>query len=349
MARTSATVIVTTHYDRLKALAPNDPRFVNASGATTWTGCSPLTACTWACPGPPERCWWPAGWAFRRTSPGVRRNFWQRQDRRGGTVAGVCPRAGVVLRVQQDPSRRCGRHRRTPGWPRGAGAGPGRAAQGPPVAYDDAIGALRKARGELDEARPRCAAHRRTRARISPDANSRRCGSASTPWRGTSPGRRGTGRPIGRPLRADEVTIGRRVMVPRLGGGHRSCRTGLRDKVVSSVGALKLNADVRETAYGRKGGGPPAAGALAPPAEAAFTQKAAAGGLGDAAGAAKAPMRRQAATLDLRGERVDVALARAGQVCRRCVAGCVAGGVHHPWAWHGGVGRCVREHFAAFP
>jgi DNA mismatch repair protein MutS2 len=213
-------------------------------------------------------------------------------------------------------------------------------------AHDDAIEALQLARRQLVDARSALKAQaQRVRQQESGDGSpaeqqqlqqlQRRLDELSQQVAAQAPARPG---PSGRPPRADELTVGSRVYVPRLGGTGVILSDAQRDKVVVQVGALRLNVEVSELLL--PDGRPSSASQrLSGPSALPFS-------------ASPPPTvlpRTPDATLDLRGERAPVAIARTEKFVDEALR--ESRGAVFILHGHGtGILRqLIRQHFASFP
>lgn len=359
LVEAGATSIVTTHYDRLKALAPQDPRFHNSSVGYDLERLQPTYRLHLGVPGASgavlvaRRLGLPARIAERATSLiGSDKNGVEE------LLRVLSRERESLLQMQREAAADRERARATEAQAQTLKEQARTELQkARRLAHDDAIGALRNARNELEDAK---AALRKgiKDAEGSPQSAEgllqarQRIDKLAREIAGAAPQQAG---PAGRPARRDEVVIGARVLVPRLGGIGTVMSDVLRDKVVVQVGALKLNVDVEELRI-PEGGIRAAVGPLSqrdrgqkdrrepafPTASAPALQ-----GLGEPS--RRGPPRTAAATLDLRGERVEVALGRS----EKFMDDALRDGQPAIFILHGhGTGAlrtAIRDHFRGYP
>ena len=354
MATAQATVLITTHYDRLKALGASGARFANASVGYDLQRLQPTYRLHLGIPGASsalpvaERLGLPTAIIGRAQAllhegqRGVDVLMQALATERERTLA-LQTEASELHEAAQKQERQAtellnqarlelGKARRK--------------------AHDEAIGALQAARRELADTKVALRAQAdRLRTQAGEAAGSGPGSEAQTEYQraqrrldqlsheiaASAPAREG---PAGRAPTADELTIGSKVYVPRLGAVGTIASDAVRDKVVVQVGALRLNADLAELllpdARGRVTLPRSASGHSAPPVILASSP-------------AVVPPRTPDATIDLRGERLPVAIARTEKF--------VDDGLRESrsavFVLHGhGTGilrQAIREHFHSFP
>ncbi len=345
LATAGATVMVTTHYDRLKALGQNGPPFYNASVGYDLERLAPTYRLHLGIPGASsalsvaERLGLPALIVER-----ARALLAPQQsglDALLQSLSSERERIEELRRQAEDQKVEAQRHfEQSTELHRQAQVALARARQN---AHDEAIDALRAARRELLDTRSALRAHAQqikhkehsagvsahqqdlSKLQQQVDKLSQQVAAQAPPQKG----------PAGRVPRADELPIGCRVYVPRLGGVGIVMSDCVRDKVVVQVGALRLNVDIAElilpTAQVHTGFGSFSTGPAAPSAPPPI------------------PPRTPDATLDLRGERANIAIARAEKFLDDALRESRAA----VFLLHGhGTGvlrQLVRSHFADFP
>ena len=345
LAAAGATVLVTTHYDRLKALGQAGPPFFNASVGYDLERLAPTYRLHLGIPG-----------ASLALSVAARLGLPQTIVERANAL--LAPEQGgldTLLQALGNERERLEALRREALEMRAeaksqaeqatelkkqAQATLARARQ---QAHDEAIDALRTARRELLETRSALKAQaQRLREQSEPDKAApeelsrlkRRIDALSSEVAAQAPPKQG---PVGRAPRADELHIGARVYVPRLGGIGTVMSDCVRDKVVVQVGALRLNVDRNELllpeAIGHGEGRQAPSPQLSPLV----------------AAASPIPPRTPDATLDLRGERAHIAIARA----EKFLDDALRESRPAVFLLHGhGTGvlrQALRSHFASFP
>ncbi|MFO0573820.1 MAG: Smr/MutS family protein [Polyangia bacterium] len=352
LCQSQATVLVTTHYDRLKALAANDARFCNASVGFDLKQLRPTYRLHLGIPGASsavvvaERLGLPLP-IVRRTSSllsegqtGVDRLMQALQGEREAThrlkaEAEAQRKEAKVARERADEALTEARAELL------------RARR---KAHDEALAALQAARRELLDVKAalRAQADRARSSDGAPEAQrdgqreqqqlQQRLSKLAHEVAAAAPAREG---PRGRAPRPDELVLGARVYVPRLGGLGTIASDVTRDKVVVQVGSLRLNAEVSELLVTEEG-------ARSRPS----SRSPATGGTGGATvslATAPVPPRTPDATLDLRGERMPIAIARA----EKFVDDALREQRSAVFILHGhGTGilrQSVRGHFASFP
>jgi DNA mismatch repair protein MutS2 len=315
LATRGARVVVTTHYERLKALAARDPRFVNASVGFDLARMAPTFELVSGVPGSSA-----ALLVARRMglpTDVVGRAELLLGDRRAGVEELLVAlteerrrldeerRLAAAARREADLDRREAESERAEAERRLREIRKG--------AYDQAVADLRKARDELERVGKlvkRAAATAASEATAAELARARETlAGAAEKIAAHAPA---PAAPGGRPASEAELAPGTRVLLPRLGGRGEVVGAPDRGKVTVQIGTLRTTVpieDVRlddgkapnraerrgaEGVKKRRGGD--AAPAGAPGAEAAGEDE-------------LAPARTPDATCDLRGERVDDGLA----------------------------------------
>ncbi len=357
MAESGATVIVTTHYDRLKALAPQDPRFVNASVGYDLEHLQPTYRLHLGVPGA-------SGAVLVARRLGLPGRITERATALlGSDKTGVEELLRVLSREREsllslqreaaaDRERARVQDEQAQSMREQARAELSKARR---HAHDDAIAALRGARSELEDAKAQLKkSQQEAEGKASPEGlvqARQRIDRLAKDIAQAAPQPAG---PAGRPARPEEIVIGARVLVPRLGGIGTVMSDRMRDKVVVQVGALKLNVEIaelripeggmvraaarQERAVAARGGRrEELSSAMAPASSSA----------GEPAG--RGPPRTAAGTLDLRGERVDVALSRS----EKFMDDALRDGQPAIFILHGhGTGAlrgAIRDHFRGYP
>ena len=351
LAERGARVLVTTHYERLKALAPRDARFVNASVGFDVAALTPTFKLHVGLPG--------ASGALAVA-------------RRLGLDGAVVARAEALVgdagrdveellasveaerkRLEDEVARVRVEHAGAAEARRQAEASAQVAAERARVArkgaHDDAVAALRQARLELDHLRGEV---RKAEASQASELRARidRAGKQIFALAPEAPA------PRGRPAREDELVAGALVIVPALGDGVL-LGPPERGRVNVRVGALRTTIDAGELRILERGERPRPAGGTgatgpgagkhagkAPP-HTTFAPDPDTGGADD-----DEPTARTAeGTIDLRGQRADEALANVD----RFLDDALLAGREVVCVLHGhGTGAlraAVREHLAAHP
>ena len=288
--------IVTTHYERLKALPTQDERFVNASVGFDLERMAPTFKLHLGVPGSSGALW--VARRFGLPPELVARAEALLGDRRAGieellTAVAEERRRLDLERAAADTARReAERARRdAEGAERAAKA---REAQLRRGAHDDAVAALRRTRDELDELKQRLRKGGRedvaaVRAELAQAAGKI---AAHAPEAKAGPG--------GRPLPPEEIVAGLPVLVASLGGRGTVVAAPERGRVAVQIGALRTTVALDDLRLDDR-----PAKAIAPRRRTASAPSGATPGPDPDL----APARTGDATLDLRGERVDAALA----------------------------------------
>lgn len=343
MATAGATVLVTTHYDRLKALGQSGGAFHNASVGYDLDRLAPTYRLHLGIPGASSAL----SVASRLGLPSriVERARGLLAPEHGGldtllqSLGSERERIEVLRRKAEE--LRFAAQRQTEeaaDLRQKAQVALARARQ---QAHDEAIDALRSARKELLEARTAAKAQaqrlrdeNRTAGGGQDELHQlqRRVDELSHKVAAQAPIKEG---PAGRPPRPDEATIGSRVYVPRLGGLGTVMSDCVRDKVIVQVGALRLNVGLDEL--------------LLPATIGAAETKSAHTFAPAPSLPPPIPPRTPDATLDLRGERAHIAVARAEKFLDDALRENRAA----IFLLHGhGTGilrQTIRSHFASYP
>ncbi|HKA92086.1 MAG TPA: Smr/MutS family protein [Haliangiales bacterium] len=301
LAERGGHALVTTHYERLKALPTRDARFVNASVGFDLTSLSPTFRLHLGVPGSSG-----ALWVARRlgmASDVVSRAEALLGDRRAGieellTAVAEERRRLEVERAAADAARREADRaaRAAEGAERAARAREERAKK---TAFDESMVALRQARDELDELRRRL----RQGDKDAAAAAKARVGEIAGAVAAHAPATSSAG---GRRVRPEDLRAGTPVVVAHLGGRGVVVGPPERGRVTVQVGKIRTTCAVEDLR----------ADDAAPPnraerrADVAVRRRAAAAPAEpNVAADDLAPARTVDATVDVRGERVDDALA----------------------------------------
>lgn len=349
-ARRGATVLVTTHYDRLKALGASGAPFANASVGYDLAQMAPTYRLHLGIPGPSsaltvaERLGLPAHLVARAHA--LLGNTQSALDRLMQTLSSE-REITQTARTEAEAARQSATRERQDAERIHAEALLAlRAAQR--KAHDETIDALRAARRELHDAREEARLQKKrlahaTQAALDGDSDgaltrlSQRIDRLSADVTAAAPTPE---HPPGKPVTAAEVPLGTRVYVPRIGGMAIVTADVIRDKVVVQAGSLRLTVDLTEILL------PDAQGRL--PARSS-PPRTAHGHVILAPLPSALPPRTPDATLDLRGERAHIAVARA----EKFLDDALREGRAAVFILHGhGTGilrHTIRTHFAAFP
>ena len=304
LATRGATVVVTTHYDRLKALGACDPRFQNASVGFDLEQLSPTFKLHFGVPGASG-----AIVVARRLglSPSI-------ADRASALAGSASQRLEELLRSVDAERRRltdsataaeeeraeAERQRR---WAEKLVAeAESRVREARKAAHDEAVEALQKARIELDRTR------RLLRGAATEEAVAearREIDRAAKQVHGHAPI---AAAPSGRAATLESLVVGTEVLVPRIGGRGLVTAAPKGGKVAVQVGALKLSVDASELRLPER---PAPRGPRTRIMRATDDLERAAAAMAPGSGVAPSAMRTRGNTCDLRGERVDDAVAIA--------------------------------------
>jgi DNA mismatch repair protein MutS2 len=299
LAARGATCVVTTHYDRLKALPARDRRFVNASVGFDVERLAPTYELHLGVPG--------ASGAIVVA-------------RRLGLDEAICGRAGALLAdgetglealllELESERRRIGTERREAGAAladaeRARAAAAESAAQAKARltearrrAHDEAIETLKQARNELDHTRT---VLRRAGGKLMPAEVAEARRAIDQAAHQVSEAAPPAPAPSGRPATVEELRAGADVWVTRVGGRASVLAPPRGGKVQVQAGPLKLTVPVEEVRI-------PEQPAPAPSARARRGHNA----FDELPAAPRAIVRGGYNTLDVRGERVDAAVGRA--------------------------------------
>jgi DNA mismatch repair protein MutS2 len=292
--------LVTTHYERLKALPPRDERFVNASVGFDLTSMSPTFRLHLGVPGSSG-----ALWVARRLGLGaevVARAEALLGDRRAGieellTAVAEERRRLEIERAAADAARREADRatRAAEAAERSAQAREDRAKK---TAFDESMVALRQARDELDELKRRIRHGDKDAAAAAKARVAEIAGAVAA----HAPAKAGGGVPV----RAEDLRAGTPVVVAHLGGRGVVMGPPERGRVTVQVGKIRTTCAVEDlrldpatpnraerradTAVRRRAVAPARAQPNLPPDD-------------------LAPARTIESTVDVRGERVEDALA----------------------------------------
>jgi DNA mismatch repair protein MutS2 len=333
--------IVTTHYERLKALPTQDERFVNASVGFDLEKMAPTFKLHIGVPGSSGALL--VARRFGLPPELVARAEGLLGDRRAGieellTAVAEERRRLDLERAAADTARReAERARRdAEGAERAAKA---REVQLRKGAHDDAVAALRRTRDELDGLKQRL----KKGDREDLTAAKAELAEAAGKIAAHAPAGKSAG-PGGRPLGAEEIVPGMAVVVASLGGRGQVVAAPEKGRVAVLIGVLRTTVSVEDLRVDDK----PVSKVPAPRRRAAAATVSS-GSAGLPPDADLAPARTADATLDLRGERVDDAL----NATTRFVDECLLASREVVFIIHGfGTGAlrsAVRDHIAALP
>jgi DNA mismatch repair protein MutS2 len=295
LAEKGATTIVTTHYDRLKALAPRDARFVNASVGFDVERLLPTFKLHLGVPGA-------SGAVVVARRLGLPDSVCARATTLAGEGAtGLerllldveAERKKIAREREMTEAERAEAERARAEAERRAEEAKHKLQQAKRGAHDDAVESLRAARAELDRTR---AVLRRSGGKITPAEVSemrKEIDQAAKAVREAAPA---PAPPPGRPATLEELKPGVEVFVAKLGGKAEvlSCKGG---KIVVQAGILKATVGVDEVRI------------LDEKLQKSARQQRGHNAFDDVAPAL--PQERGFATIDVRGERVDAALGMA--------------------------------------
>ena len=327
-----AMMIVTTHYERLKALAAQDPRFVNASVGFDLSRMAPTFELQLGVPGSSA-----ALLLARRM--GLPATLHARAelllgDRRAGVEELMIALAEERRRLDEE-RREAGRERREAELARRETETARREAERRVKeirkgAYDEAVADLRRARDELERvyklAKKAAAGDKAAVAELAGARETVAAVAEKIAARAPEPAA-----PSGRPASAEDLRAGVRVLVAKLGGRGEVVAPSSGGKVTVQIGTMRTTvpiADVRlddapaPNRADRRGAARAAQAASAPKRRQAAASRPAApssDGAGEGGEGDLAPARTPDATLDLRGERVDDGLVRLERFLDDCV------------------------------
>ena len=347
LARSGATVLVTTHYDRLKALGATGAPFANASVGYDLVRLAPTYRLHLGIPGASsalpvaERLGLPATIVARAQT--LLSDAHSGLDRLLQTLSGERERSETARRAAEEHRAEAQRQSAQAAQLREEAQQALRRAQR--QAHDEAIEALRIARRQLLEARDEARALGRRLHTASTEQGQqselqglqRRIDSASNEIAALAPPRQA---PAGKPPTEADLPLGTRVYVSRMGAVGTVASDCSRGKVIVQVGSLRANVDLSDLllpdAQGRvpaKSGGSASSPMIQVSVEAS----------------SPVPPRTPDSTLDLRGERAHIAIARA----EKFVDDALRESRSAVFILHGhGTGilrQAIRSHFAAFP
>jgi DNA mismatch repair protein MutS2 len=350
-AAAGATVLITTHYDRLKALGQSGGRFMNASVGYDLARLQPTYRLHLGIPGASSAL--PVAERLGLPPAIIGRAQGLLQAGQSGVDALMQALAAERERTLQLKAQATEQHEQARLKEQQATELLAQArvelTRARRKAHDEAIAALQAARRELADTK--AALREKTErlraqgsdAEVDPSLKAeyqraqKRLDQLSGEIAAVAPPREG---PIGRAPTAEELTVGKKVYVPRLGGVGTIVSDTVRDKVVVQVGALRLNADLHELLL------PSAQPAPGRPRGERSPSPSAGGLVGSVA---IVPPRTPDATLDLRGERLPIAIART----EKFVDDALREMRSAVFVLHGhGAGilrQAIRSHFQDFP
>ncbi len=331
-AATGAQAIVTTHYERLKALAPQDERFVNASVGFDLTRMAPTFELILGVPGSSAALLLARRMGLPATLPARAEELLG--DRRAGVEELMVALTEERRRLDEE-RKEAGRERREAELARREAETAQREAERRVKeirkgAYDEAVADLKRARDELERVYKlvRKAAGGDQAAASELGGLRERVAAAAEAIAARAPEPAAL---AGRPATEAELRAGVRVLVAKLGGKGSIVSAPEKGKVAVQIGTMRTTvsvADVRldvtpvpNRAERRK---------HEAAAQPAVTRRAkpAASSSGSSSGAAievvegnpeLAPARTPDATLDLRGERVDDGISRLDRFLDDCM------------------------------
>lgn len=346
LASAGATVLVTTHYDRLKALGATGTPFANASVGYDLAKLAPTYRLHLGIPGASsalpvaERLGLPAGIVARAQD--LLTDAHSGLDRLLQTLATERERSELARRTAEEHRAEAQRQAEQAATLRQEAQVALRKAR--QQAHDEAIDALRAARRQLLDAREEArsltrrlqaaekeeglgADLQRLQGRV--DAASNDVAALALPRPA----------PAGRAPQEQDLTQGTRVYVPRMGAVGTVTSDCVRGKVIVQVGSLRVNVDVADLVLPDAQGRVPARSSQSPHTPMVHVS----------AAESPIPPRTPDATLDLRGERAHIAIARA----EKFVDDALRESRSAVFVLHGhGTGilrQAIRTHFAAFP
>jgi DNA mismatch repair protein MutS2 len=295
LADRGATTIVTTHYDRLKALAPRDARFVNASVGFDVEKLLPTFQLHLGVPGA-------SGAVVVARRLGLPESVCARATLLAGEgTTGLerllldveAERRKILKEREMTEAERAEAERARAEAERRAEEAKHKLQQARKGAHDEAVETLRQARAELDRTR---AVLRRSGGKITPAEVSevkREIDEAARAMREAAPA---PAPPPGRPATLEELRPGVEVFVEKL-GGKAAVLSVKGEKIVVQAGILKATVAVEEVRI------------LDGKIQKSARQQRGHNAFDDVAPALN--QERGFATLDVRGERADAALGRA--------------------------------------
>lgn len=346
LAQAGATVLVTTHYDRLKAVGASGAPFANASVGYDLAKLAPTYRLHLGIPGASsalpvaERLGLPAHIVARAQA--LLTDAHSGLDRLLQTLATERERSEAARRTAEEHRAEAQRQAEQAATLRQEAQTALRKAR--QQAHDEAIDALRAARRQLldarDEARSLArrlqAAEKETGLGSELQHLQQKVDAASHEVASLAPPRQA---PSGRAPSEQDLTQGARVYVPRMGAVGTVASDCVRGKVIVQVGSLRINVDVAELVLPDAQGRVPARG----------SQSGQASTVNVLVAESPIPPRTPDATLDLRGERAHIAIARA----EKFVDDALRDSRSAVFILHGhGTGilrHAIRTHFAAFP
>ncbi len=351
LAQAGATVLVTTHYDRLKALGALGAPYANASVGYDLARLAPTYRLHLGIPGASsalpvaERLGLPKGIVTRAQS--LLTDAHSGLDRLLQTLSGERERSEAARRAAEEHRSEAQRQAEQAAQLRQEAQQALRKAR--QQAHDEAIDALRLARRQLLEARDEARAlTRRLHSAAKDDGQAaelqalqRRIDEVSSEVATLAPPRAA---PAGKAPSEADLPIGTRVFVTRMGAVGTVASDCMRGKVIVQVGSLRANVDIADL--------------VLPDAQGRVPAKPGQSGGGSGQGAlisvgvdadSPVPPRTPDSTLDLRGERAHIAIARAEKFVDEALREARSA----VFILHGhGTGilrQAIRSHFAAFP
>jgi len=326
-------VIVTTHYERLKTMAATDARFVNASVGFDLERLAPTFELHLGVPGGsgaipvarrlglPEAIARRAELLLGQGARGIEELLQQveRERRRMADAARGAEAEREVARAERERAEEL------------ASATEERLRAARRAEHDAGLDALKRARMDIEQARAQL---KREASRGAVEQAERRVDEAAARLKRSAPP---TEQPPGRPATEEELVVGAEVLVPRLGGRGVVTAAAKAGKVAVQIGALKLTVDAGELRVPSRG------------AEARRAHEPGERAAGRGTPRAREAVRTPANSVDVRGERVDAAIA----VVEKFLDEALRTGGDAVFVVHGhGTGAlraALREHLATVP
>ncbi|MEZ4404110.1 MAG: Smr/MutS family protein [Kofleriaceae bacterium] len=308
LAARGVTSLVTTHYERLKAVAAQDPRYANASVGFDYERLEPTFKLHLGVPGSSgalivaRRVGLPdavvdratvilgdAGVSVERLLASVADQRRRMEEERAALLAELeeLEAERAAARIDREQAKVKGHREHT-------------------RVHGEALGALRQARAEAERVRAELR-RKEAAARAELQQARRTLVKVGAEVARNEPT---TALPPGRQARGDELVVGTPVIVPSLRGRGEVAAAPERGKVLVRLGAMHATVEVRNVLIDshREAGARQAAAAERGPKPPAPEVK-----LVDGAADGKAGARTPTTTLDVRGQRVDEALASLDQ------------------------------------
>ena len=353
LAERGATVVVTTHYDRLKALAARDPRFSNASVGFDVETLQPTYELHLGVPGA-------SGAIVVARRLGLDEATCARASSLAGEVKGGLEQ--LLLEMERE-RRRLADERAAIAEERGRAERAHAEAERRAVeakekleqarrgAHDQAVETLQKARAELDRTR---SVLRRSGGKLTPAEVTearREIDAAAREVRESAPA---PPEPPGRAARLDELTPGVEIWVSRLGGKAQVLAAPKNGKLPVQAGPLKLTVSVDEVRVTGARPQAPQKSKRAARGHNAFDDAASMSASGSASDADDGSSRGGSArgrypTLDVRGERVDAAIGLAEKFLDDALRASQEGVLVIHGHGTGALRDSLRDHLRAFP